>query len=166
MPSFAVKLLVAVALMTATQLLPSQPALANPVHQTLPQSSDSTAAAQKDATGVSIELLTDPLGVDFNSYLRSLYSLVRTKWRAALPSSVRKGDKGVVSIRFRVLEDGKVADDSLKVLSSSGKSEFDNTGLNAIRDAAPFDHLPSKFSRPFIELRMTFYYNVAPPATQ
>jgi TonB family protein len=152
--------------MTAAQLLPSQPALANPVHQASPQSSDSTAAAQKDATGVNIELLTETLGVGFNSYLRSLYSLVRTKWRAALPSSVEKGDKRVVSIQFRVLQDGKVADDSLKVLSSSGKSEFDNTGLNAIRVAAPFDHLPSKFSRPFIELRMTFYYNVAPPATQ
>jgi hypothetical protein len=114
MPSFAAKFIVAVALMTAAQLLPSQRALANPVHQATPQSSDSPAAAQKGTTGATIELLTDTLGVDFNSCLRSLYSLVRTKWRAALPSSVEKGHKGVVSIQFRVLQDGKIADDSLK----------------------------------------------------
>jgi TonB family protein len=83
-----------------------------------------------------------------------------------MPPSVEKGDKGVVSIQFRVQQDGKIPEDSLKVLSSSGKKEFDDAGLNAIRDAAPFDHLPSKFSHPFIELRMAFYYNVAPQRPQ
>jgi TonB family protein len=82
-----------------------------------------------------------------------------------MPSSVENGDKGVVSIQFRVQQNGKVPFDSMKIISSSGKKEFDDASLNAIRNVAPFDHLPSKFSQPFVELRMTFYYNTAIPKT-
>ena len=164
MSSFARKLLVALVLMTAIQILP-QPALANPAHPATQQSSDSTRNAQKGTAGGSIEMRTDTEGVDFNSYLRALYLSVRKTWYAEMPPSAEKGDKGVVTIQFRVQQDGKIPDDFLKVVFSSSKKEFDNAGLHAIRDAAPFDHLPSKFSQPFVELRMIFYYNTAPPRT-
>jgi hypothetical protein len=54
-------------------------------------------------------------------------------------------------------------DVSLSVIASSNKSDFDAASLHGIQEAAPFKHLPEKFSKPFIVLRFTFYYNVPIP---
>jgi TonB family protein len=97
--------------------------------------------------------------------MQSVYRPVRRECFAGMPHSIEKGEKGIVSIEFRVQQDGKVPADSLKILSSSGKKELDDASLNAIHNVAPFDYLPSKFSQPFVELRMIFYYNTAPPRT-
>jgi TonB family protein len=98
-------------------------------------------------------MLTPTKGVDFNPYLRERYISVRDQWRAAMPPSVKIGRQGITSVRFRVLQDGKVPDDFLKLIHSSGLSELDEASLGAIRKAAPFAHLPKDFSQPFIELR-------------
>jgi TonB family protein len=161
MPSFTRKRLVTPVLMTAMQILHLQPVLAYPPLQ----SSDSIRNTQKATTAASIELLTDTQGVDFGPFMQSVYRSVKREWFAGMPPSIEKGDKGIVSIQFRVQQDGKVPADSLKVVSSSGKKEFDDASLNAIHNVAPFDHLASKFSQPFVELRMIFYYNTAPPRT-
>jgi TonB family protein len=165
MPSFAGKRLATLVLMTAVQILHLQPALAYPIHQPPLQSSDLIRNTQKAPAGLSIEMLTDTQGVDFGPFLQSTYRSVRREWFAGMPPAIEKGDKGVVSITFRVQQDGKVPADSLKIVSSSGKKEFDDASLDAIRSVAPFDHLPSKFSQPFVELRMIFYYNTEPPRT-
>jgi TonB family protein len=121
----------------------------------LPQSPVPKASA-------GIELLTDPEGVDFNACLRELYLSIRKNWYANMPASVEKGNQGVNSVQFHVLRDGNVPKDSVELLYHSGKSDLDAASLQAIREAAPFGHLPEKFSQPFIALRVTFYYNVAP----
>jgi TonB family protein len=156
MQPFFVKLLVALAFLTVTQTVPPEPSLAHL------QSSDSTGNTPGAAMG-PIELLTPTEGLDFNPFMRSSYLSIKREWFAGMPPSVEKGEKGIVVIQFEVQQDGKLPDDSLRVKASSGKKELDNASLNAIRNAAPFDHLPSKFSQPLVDLRMTFYYNVAPP---
>jgi outer membrane biosynthesis protein TonB len=50
----------------------------------------------------------------------------------------------------------------VKISSSSGKKDLDDAGVNAVRNASPFVPLPDNFPQPFIELRMYFYYNLAP----
>ncbi len=79
-----------------------------------------------------------------------------------LPPSIEKGLQGKNTVEFRILRDGNIQKDSLKVLASSQKSELDTASLGAVREAAPFGHLPENFSEPFIVLRMTFYYNLLP----
>ena len=78
------------------------------------------------------------------------------------PPSIEKGLQGKNTVEFRILRDGNIQKDSLKVLASSQKSELDTASLGAVREAAPFGHLPENFSEPFIVLRMTFYYNLLP----
>lgn len=156
MPHFIGKQLFALALLTVIQIFPPEPSVA------YLQSSDSTRNTPSAAMG-PIELLTPPEGLDFAPFMHSVYVSIKREWFAGMPPSLEKGNKGVVSIRFEVQQDGKVPGDSLKIEFSSGKKELDDAGLNAVRNAAPFDHLPAKFSQTFIELRMTFYYNLAPP---
>ncbi len=137
------------------------------VQMATPQTKD--ASPQPDSssphakTSAGLEVLTDTEGIDFNVYLRQLYSSVRNIWYANMPPSVEKGDQGVNSVEFRVLQDGSVPKDSVKIRFQSGKAALDSVSLKAVREAAPFNHLPENFSRPFILLRITFYYNRKPP---
>jgi TonB family protein len=140
-------------LLAAGQILALQLAVAYPMPGPRPQSSST-----ENAPG--IELLTDPKGVDVRPYLISLRSSVERKWYEGMPASARRGDKGVVSVQFRVQRNGKLLDSSLKVSSSSGNKDLDDASLNAVRKAAPFDHLPGHFPQHFIELRLYFRYNM------
>jgi TonB family protein len=123
------------------------------------------AASEQSFRGgtAGIEMLTPTEGVDFNGYLRSVYLTTKKRWFANMPPSVAKGQKGVNSVEFRILQDGTVPKEFMKVKAGSGKADLDQASLAGIREAAPFAKLPEKFTAPYIELRFTFYYNLEPP---
>ncbi len=123
-----------------------------------PQSAGSTPKHAQVRSG--LEMLTDTEGIDFNAYLRTVYISVRQNWSAIMPPSVQMGQQGVNSVEFRIMQDGKIPEDFVKLTARSGKEDLDRASLTAIRALAPFDHLPEKFSQPFIALRITFYYNM------
>jgi len=106
-----------------------------------------------------LEMLTDAEGVDFDTYLRTVYISVRQNWYSVMPPSVETGQQGVNSVEFRVMQNGNIPEDFLKLTDHSGKEDLDRASLTAIRALEPFGHLPEKFSQPFILLRITFYYN-------
>jgi TonB family protein len=98
-------------------------------------------------------------GLDWKTFGISLYRSLTKSWIANMPDSVQKGQEGKNSVRFRVLRDGSVPDDSVAVVSASGTSELDEASLKAIHAAAPLGQLPEKFSQPFISMCTVFYYN-------
>jgi TonB family protein len=116
----------------------------------------------KSTAGCAIEMLSDTEGVDFNSYLRDVYLSVKKNWFANMPPSHERGQQGINKVELRVLQDGSVPKDSLKMVQSSEKSDFDTASLQSVRGATPFHHLPESFSKPYIVLRFTFYYNLRP----
>jgi hypothetical protein len=120
------------------------------------------AGSQKAGETGAIELLTPTEGVDFNSYLRGVYVATKKHWVANLPASVAKGNKGINSVEFRILQDGTVPKEFMKVRTASGKTDLDEASLEGIHGAAPFGKLPKDFTGPYIELRFTFYYNLQP----
>ncbi|HTA56619.1 MAG TPA: energy transducer TonB [Candidatus Baltobacteraceae bacterium] len=127
----------------------------------------SGAAPKHPIVAASLDMMSDKAGVDFNPYLREVYFSVKKSWLGYnLPPSIEKGLQGKNTVEFRILQDGSIPKDSLKMIASSEKSELDAASLAAVREAAPFSHLPEKFSEPFIVLRMTFYYNVTPQKPQ
>ena len=138
-----------------------EPARAFQSKNTQPQSSSPTNAMAFCA----LEMLTPTEGEDFemSQYLAHLYRALKKRWLADMPPSVEKGQKGKNAVEFRVLQDGSVPEDSLKMVSRSEKKDFDAASLQAIREAAPFEHLPEKFTKPFISLRFHFYYNLPLP---
>jgi TonB family protein len=122
----------------------------------------STAAVSQSDSKPGVELLTDSEGIDFKPYIQAVYSTVSYRWMLAMPTSVQLGEQGRNVIKFRILRDGTVPTDSLKIEISSQKKDLDQASLRAIQKAAPFKHLPEKFSKPFIELRFSFFYNCKP----
>jgi|SRR5580704_76696 TonB family protein len=125
-----------------------------------PQSSGA-APKTTDAPLGGLVLLTDTEGVNFDSYLTTVYRSVRDKWREGMPPSAKSGEQGRNVVQFRIMQDGKIPEDFLKLVYSSGKKDMDEASLESLRKAAPFSHLPDKFSQPFIELRVTFAYNLS-----
>jgi TonB family protein len=126
----------------------------------VPQESGSV---RKGYVAGAIQMLSDTQGVDFNYYLRDVYLSVKKRWFSRMPASVAEGEKGTNTLEFHILQDGTIPKESLKMVLSSGRSDFDAASLQAIREAAPFSHLPEKFPQPFIVLRFTFYYNLPGP---
>jgi TonB family protein len=153
------KPLIALVLLASLQPLTLRTALALQSKDVSPQSQE--PIQKKPQIGSGIQLLSDTQGVDFNSYLQTMYLSVKYKWQSVLPPSVGSGEQGRNTVQFRVLQDGTVPEEFLKLVFSSEKKDLDEASMQAIRKAAPFSHLPEKYSAPFIILRFTFAYNTA-----
>jgi TonB family protein len=94
--------------------------------------------------------------------LDHLYVTVKNNWFAKMPEEAKTGSKGKVTVRFRILKEGTLADQSPSVHVSSGTKTLDDAAVAAIRMSTPFDHLPEAFKGPSIELRFLFSYNLSP----
>jgi TonB family protein len=113
-----------------------------------------------------VEILSDTQGVDFNSYMRRLVSKVKQNWYTVMPESVYLGDKGIVSITFRINRDGTFPVANMNLERTSGKDPLDTAAMSSIRATNPFDPLPPEFKGPYIELRFTYFYNIPVGNTQ
>jgi outer membrane biosynthesis protein TonB len=108
--------------------------------------------------GVSILTPTD--GVDFSSYIQRLLATVKRNWLSVMPESAYMGEKGVVSLTFRINQDGSVPPPDPNLERTSGREPLDNAAMSSIRVSNPFEPLPSQYKRPYIELRFIFFYNL------
>ena len=111
------------------------------------------------SAGAGVQILTDTEGVNFDDYLRRVYITVKNNWFAVMPASVQLGERGVVSLTFKIMRDGSVPDADPQRVFGSGKEPLDRAAMSSIRASNPFPTLPAQFKGPYIELRFTYYYN-------
>jgi outer membrane biosynthesis protein TonB len=130
----------------------------------LPSSGLPGAGRQGSAYG-AMELMTPTEGVDFRDYLARVYTSVKQNWFAVMPESVRLGDKGIVTLQFRIMRNGSVPTGEPALLRTSEKEPLDRAAVSSVRASNPFEPLPPAFSGPYIELRFTYYYNLVPAET-
>ena len=108
----------------------------------------------------SIQILTPTDGVDFTSYIQRLLAIVKRNWYAVMPESVKLGDQGRVMLRFRIMRNGDLPTGEPVMEITSGKRPLDRAAAAAITASNPFDPLPPAYTRPYIELRIMFLYNL------
>lgn len=106
----------------------------------------------------NVQLLSDPLGVDFTPYLRQILQTIRRNWMAVMPESVRLGRRGKVVIQFSITKDGAVG--KLVYESQSGSDALDRAAVAGISASNPFPPLPSEFKGGRVVLRLNFAYNL------
>ena len=109
-----------------------------------------------------LEMLTPTEGLDWSSYLQRVYLAVKGNWFAIMPESAELGERGVVVLTFRIMRDGSVPGTEPIINRNSGKEPLDRAAYSSVRASNPFEPLPSQYSRPYIELRYTYLYNVSP----
>ena len=56
----------------------------------------------------SLELKSDPMGVDFRGYMTQVLAAVRRSWFAVYPEAARLGQRGQVSLQFAIAKQGGV----------------------------------------------------------
>lgn len=105
-----------------------------------------------------IQLLSDPMGIDFRPYLTQILATVRRNWMAVMPESVRLGRRGQVAIQFSIARDGKVP--KLVIATSSGTDPLDRAAVAGISASSPFPPLPGEFRGDRIVLQFNFSYNM------
>jgi TonB family protein len=105
-------------------------------------------------------MLTPTEGVDFTNYLARVVASVKRNWLSIMPESARLGDRGRVTLQFRIMRNGSVPDAEPLLMGTSLKEPLDRAALSSIRASTPFEPLPPAFSGPFIELRFIFLYNM------
>jgi TonB family protein len=112
------------------------------------------------ARGADIQLLSDPMGVDFRAYLIQILASVRRNWRAVMPESVQLGRRGQVAIQFSIARDGKVP--KLVIATTSGQDPLDRAAIAGISASSPFPALPAEFKGDRIVVQFNFSYNMPP----
>ena len=108
-------------------------------------------------TGSSLELMSDPLGVDFRPYLIQILSLVRKNWFAVIPESARMGNRGLVELQFIIDRNGDVP--KLVIATPSGSDPLDRAAVAAVSASVRFPPLPKEFKGQQIRLQFAFKYN-------
>ena len=106
------------------------------------------------------EMLSATHGTDFKDYLGRLEASVKRNWFAIMPESALMGEKGTVTLALRIQRDGTLQADDPKFESVSGTEAFDKAAADAIRNSAPFEHLPASLQSRNIKLKVVFYYNL------
>lgn len=106
----------------------------------------------------SLELLSDPMGVDLRPYLVRVLSAVRTNWMAVIPESVRYGRRGRVVLQFAIAKDGAVP--KLVIVMPSGTEALDRAAVAGISASNPFPPLPAEYRGNQLRLQLNFSYNI------
>ena len=106
----------------------------------------------------SVELLSDPTGIDFKPYLIQVLAAVKRNWFAVMPESARFGRAGQVRIQFAISRDGDVP--KLVIANSSGFEAFDRAAVAGVSASNPFPPLPREFQGSEVRLQFTFSYNL------
>ena len=110
-------------------------------------------------TGSNLELMSDPMGVDFRPYLLQVLATVRRNWYAVIPESARLGmNRGAVGIQMRIVRNGAV--EKLVIATSSGTSSLDRAAIAGISASNPFPPLPPEFEGSNVSLQFVFRYNL------
>jgi len=113
--------------------------------------------ASPGAPAGQLQLLSDPMGVDFKPYLIRVLASVKQHWLAVIPESVRMGRRGKVALQFSIARDGNVP--KLVIASPSGADALDRAAVAGVSASNPFPPLPTEFKGDKIVLQLNFTYN-------
>ncbi|MDX2266483.1 MAG: TonB family protein [Bryobacter sp.] len=117
-----------------------------------------TPQTPQNRIGSSLELLSDPQGVDFRPYMLRILAIVKKNWFAVMPESTKFGRRGRTVIQFAIARDGRVP--KLVIAGPSGTESLDRAAVAGISASNPFPALPPEFKGGEIRLQFSFSYNM------
>jgi len=121
----------------------------------------STGGGRSGQAAAGMTMLTPDQGVDFSVYLARVRASIERNWQAVMPESVTLGERGKVRLVFRIMKDGSVPPGYPMLVRTSSKEPLDRAAVSSIRASNPFEPLPPAFSGPYIDLMVTYLYNLS-----
>jgi TonB family protein len=106
----------------------------------------------------TLELISDPQGIDFRPYLIQVLAAVKRNWQSVTPESARLGLQGRTVVQFSINKSGSVP--KLVIAMPSGRDTLDRAAVAGISASNPFPPLPTEFRGAEIRLQLVFSYNM------
>lgn len=105
-------------------------------------------------------LITDTQGVDLKPYVAQVFRITQSSWKPLMPREVEPPflKSGTVVIRFKILSNGHVKEESMVLESKSGDPALDRAAWGAIATSV-YAPIPVDFKGSELELRFRFEYN-------
>jgi hypothetical protein len=82
------------------------------------------------------------------------------KWTKKMPHSARYRQTGLLTLNLKLQLDGTIGDDDIGLQTVFASEELVEKAIAAVRDAGPYPPVPPLLGNPFMEMRMTFPYNL------
>jgi TonB family protein len=98
---------------------------------------------------------------EWGDYAQHMVARIRHHWYSNMPSLIRLGVRGVVTIQFTIQRSGAITD--VRIVSSSEIPPFDFAAKQAIELSSPLNPLPADFPNSSERVTAQFYYNMNPP---
>lgn len=118
-----------------------------------PVSDQKTAVISQNNINFTISNDSTTEKTGFGSYMDNLQSNIKSNW---FPGRVKHPQQTVVHLKID--KSGNLM--KVNILQSSGNKKFDKAALGAVYETAPFSSLPSEFQENFIDIKLTFNYNL------
>ncbi len=90
---------------------------------------------------------------DFSGYMRTLQGKIQKNWNP--PDFAEDGD---ATVTFRINRQGEIV--SREITESSNNPVFDESTLEALRKAAPFDKFPANTSKQYLTIKYNFHTSI------
>ena len=111
--------------------------------------------------GGGVEMLSDPMGVDWTDYLRRLKTDVYRNWIPLLPEETEPPlmKQGETFIEFSILPDGSLEVGGMKLVGSTHDVAIDKAAWGSIVSEGKFPPLPKQFKGPRLTVRFQYMVN-------
>jgi TonB family protein len=106
----------------------------------------------------SLQLKSDPMGVDFRPYMIQVLASIRRNWFAVYPEAAKTGMRGQVVVQFRIDREGKVV--KIVFNGESPSRPLNQAAVAAVSASMPMPPFPAAFKGDSVVLQMTFLYNM------
>ena len=122
-------------------------------------------AVGQQAANSGIEILSDPMNVDFGPYLKRLLTMIKASWYPLIPEECYPplSKEGTTLIRFTIMPDGTLKPSGMHLDGSTHDEAIDRAAWGSITGIGVFPPLPPEFKGPNLELRIQFIISRNPP---
>jgi hypothetical protein len=125
------------------------------------RSGDSMPTGKGGNVGGGVEMLSDPMGMDWTDYLRRLQMDVYRNWIPLLPEETEPPlmKQGETFIEFSILPDGSLEVGGMKLVGSTHDVAIDKAAWGSIVSEGKFPSLPKQFKGPRLTVRFQYMVN-------
>jgi outer membrane biosynthesis protein TonB len=118
----------------------------------------------QQAASSGIEILSDPMNVDWGPYLKRLLAMVKGSWYPLIPEECYPplSKEGTTLIRFTIMPDGSLKPNAMRLDGSTHDEAIDRAAWGSITGIGVFPPLPAEFKGPNLELRIQFVISRTP----
>jgi hypothetical protein len=95
---------------------------------------------------------------DEEAYLKKVHDIGSRHWFKRLPHGVHEGDRGAISLQFKLTPEGTIREDEITPLAVLGDVSLLEGAIEAVRQSGPFPPFPQSIQKPELVVKVGFIF--------